>query len=843
MQLDKDLLSGIAYVTLNSDHTDFIYQEVNDSYHKVLKLRDGAIVENLASQVHPFYPTLIKSVIDSFIQKAKKRFVLKGENGEFYLSVTIYQKEENLSAIRVEDISSIIEEFKQSESIFNLTPALFCVIDTQGEFLLVNNEWTTVLGYERSTLLESGIKDYLHPEDLESTMELIGNLNIDRVVSNFINRYRHIEGSYRYLEWRVKAYGPIVVASARDITERILESRSKQRELDLLSFLFDQSLTGLIVLASDTPVDIELSDEQYSKVLENFKIIRANDAIAKQYRMAKEELLGRSVADFIRFGLDISFSKFNRIIKDPKTSIEYVAKRANGEPFWARGNFSRLLNENGKLIGIYGMQIDINQRKKGEIALTKSENMFRLITENASDVIWKFDVQQNKITYMSPSVESFLGYTPKEMLQHGHGNTIHPDDRESAYLYIRRAIKNKKGDKTPLQIRQITKDQQEVWCEVTTNVRHTKEETIEIIGVGRNITERKKNELKILELSYKDQLTNLYNRNYLEKFQKEISKDNSLLPLSVVICDINGLKLTNDLFGHEKGDRLLKNGSSVFKKVLKEGDVAVRMGGDEFVLIFSNCKNEECAKRVDSMRKLSSNKIIGKIPLSISFGYATTEEPIKSINFLIRKAEEDMYRNKLKESASFKEGVVDLLINSFYEKGIYEKRHSKVVGLLCSEMGKAFNLGQTIVDELKLAGVLHDIGKITLKKEILNKATSLNEEEKVAMMRHPELGYNFLRTIQGFGRVAEWILMHHEQPDGKGYPQQLSDNKIPLEAKIIAVATYYDTITNSVRQQRLKTHSEAAIELKKLSKSKFDEKVVDVFLSLPLARIVSSVDR
>lgn len=379
--------------------------------------------------------------------------------------------------------------------------------------------------------------------------------------------------------------------------------------------------------------------------------------------------------------------------------------------------------------------------------------------------------------------------------------------------------------------------------EVTINVRHTDDNKIEIIGVGRDVTERRKNELKIIELSYKDQLTDLYNRNYLEKFQKEISDNTSFLPLSVVICDINGLKLTNDLFGHEMGDRLLKKGSSVFENALKEGDIAIRMGGDEFIIVFSNCSYEECAKRVDSMREFSSNKIVGKIPLSISFGYATTEEPIKSINFLIRRAEVDMYRNKLKESASFKEGVVDLLINSFYEKGIYEKRHSTVVGILCSEMGKAFNLGQTIVDELKLAGILHDIGKITLKKEILNKTTSLNEEEKVAMMRHPELGYNFLRTIQGFGRVAEWILMHHEQPDGKGYPQQLSDNKIPLEAKIIAVATYYDTMTNSVRRQRLKTHNEAAIELKRLSKSKFDEKVVDVFLSLPLERIIGSVDR
>jgi HD-GYP domain-containing protein (c-di-GMP phosphodiesterase class II) len=210
---------------------------------------------------------------------------------------------------------------------------------------------------------------------------------------------------------------------------------------------------------------------------------------------------------------------------------------------------------------------------------------------------------------------------------------------------------------------------------------------------------------------------------------------------------------------------------------------------------------------------------------------------------LLKQAEDGMYRDKLINGSAFKKRVVDILINSFYEKGVHEQSHSQTVGFICREIGKAMNLDITTLDNLYLSGVLHDIGKITLEEEVLNKVGALDEHEKVAMMRHPEIGFNILRTIQGFGRVAEWVLMHHEQPDGKGYPQQLPDEEIPLESKIISVATAYATMTASTRRLQLQTHQEALREIEFYASSKFDERVVKVLSSMKIDRLLRREER
>ena len=192
-----------------------------------------------------------------------------------------------------------------------------------------------------------------------------------------------------------------------------------------------------------------------------------------------------------------------------------------------------------------------------------------------------------------------------------------------------------------------------------------------------------------------------------------------------------------------------------------------------------------------------------------------------------------MYRRKLLESSSYKHDVIKLLINGLHEKGLYERKHSNKVSFLSYEIGKAMGLASGDLDELRLAGMLHDIGKIGIDTDVLNRVGPLDAHEWEQMRRHPEMGFQILRSVQNFGRIADWILAHHEQPDGKGYPQGLVDSEIPLQSKIIAVANAFDSMTSSSGFKHPLEIPGALEELQTYIGTQFDPKVVETLVSLP----------
>ena len=348
--------------------------------------------------------------------------------------------------------------------------------------------------------------------------------------------------------------------------------------------------------------------------------------------------------------------------------------------------------------------------------------------------------------------------------------------------------------------------------------------------LAQDITEHKKSEENLVYLSNHDYLTDLYNRRYFEAEIKRLDVDVSL-PLSVIMLDTNGLKIINDSFGHSMGDELLIKVARAIKQACRAEDLIARYGGDEFIIILPNTTDTETLEVANSIKELASNEKVAHIDVSISYGYATKYSTHESIQEIIASAENFMYSHKLSESSSMRSKTIEIIMNTLFEKSNREAQHSARVSKICEAIAVKMQFEKQKVSEMRTAGLVHDIGKISIDEKILNKPGKLDINEIKEMEKHPESGWRILSSNHELNKLAKHILHHHERWDGNGYPDKLAGEHIPLESRIISVADAYDAITSHRSYKAPKSREEAAIEIISCSGTQFDPSIVDVFVN------------
>jgi diguanylate cyclase (GGDEF)-like protein len=331
-------------------------------------------------------------------------------------------------------------------------------------------------------------------------------------------------------------------------------------------------------------------------------------------------------------------------------------------------------------------------------------------------------------------------------------------------------------------------------------------------------------------LSYHDKLTGLFNRSFFEEEIKRIDTSRQL-PLSIIIGDANGLKLTNDVFGHQTGDRLLCSIADILKRTCRAEDIISRWGGDEFSILLPKTDYITANEICDRIRGECDKAEIGSVKLSISFGYATKNDPSENIEQIFKKAEEWMYKHKLLEGRSFRNHLITTLQKTLYEKNKLSQECSDKIVSMSQKMGSDLGLEGKDLDDLKLLAMLYDIGYISIKNSILIKDSDYTDDELTDIKKHPEIGYRIAVSIPEISHLAQPILSHHERWDGNGYPQKLKGKEIPLISRIIFVVDSFCSMIKSKADGRLLTMEEAENKLLDGAGTLYDPEVVNVFLN------------
>jgi diguanylate cyclase (GGDEF)-like protein/PAS domain S-box-containing protein len=361
-------------------------------------------------------------------------------------------------------------------------------------------------------------------------------------------------------------------------------------------------------------------------------------------------------------------------------------------------------------------------------------------------------------------------------------------------------------------------------------IRNTQDQMIGVVLVFRDATQKQKQKKLIEYLSFHDVLTELYNRRFFEEEMKRLDTPRNY-PLTIIMGDLNGLKLVNDAFGHYEGDKLLKQTADIFREYLRAEDIAARWGGDEFAILMPKTKSDDAEKVVQRITEAAQSLDRDKSILSIAFGWATKTKNTEDLEEIFKTAEEYMYKNKISKNQGVRGLTIKNIIHTLFDKSAVEELHSQKVKELSIGIAKALGLPQNTIDDISTMSLLHDIGKVTISREILEKPGRLNEEEYNEIKKHPATAYRMLSTTNEFSGIAEGILNHHERWDGKGYPNGVKGNDIPVESRIIAIAEAFDAMT-SFRPYREKKLSleKARQELIEGAGKQFDPEIVQLII-------------
>ncbi len=335
---------------------------------------------------------------------------------------------------------------------------------------------------------------------------------------------------------------------------------------------------------------------------------------------------------------------------------------------------------------------------------------------------------------------------------------------------------------------------------------------------------------KVDNISKHDYLTGLYNRFHHEHVLKEVDKEDNY-PVSVIMGDVNGLKIINDSFGHFQGDKLLISISNILKENTKENEYLSRWGGDEFILVMPQTTEMQAAERVISITKQMNKTVLeNNVVPSISLGIATKLNHNQDFEVVLKNAEDMMYRNKLSSGTSTRSNLISILENTLLERSLETTTHTNNMEKFCLLIADELDLSTSQKEELKLIAKLHDIGKIGITDEILLKNGKLTEDEYETIKKHPEIGYRILNSIDELEHIASGVLYHHEKWDGSGYPQGLIKDEIPLLSRIVSVADAYEVMTNGRIYKKPISKEKAIEEIIRCTGTQFDPEISELFI-------------
>jgi diguanylate cyclase (GGDEF)-like protein/putative nucleotidyltransferase with HDIG domain len=353
-----------------------------------------------------------------------------------------------------------------------------------------------------------------------------------------------------------------------------------------------------------------------------------------------------------------------------------------------------------------------------------------------------------------------------------------------------------------------------------------------------------------------DPVTGLHNRRgFEEAMAVEIERARrGGHRVTLLLGDLDHFKRVNDRLGHAAGDDALARVGRILQRGKRQIDYAARAGGEEFAIVLPDTGEREAYVVSERLRSAVAAEFSGElVPITFSFGIASHPEHGATANALLETADRALYAAKelgRNRSVIFSAEIAAIgapggglrarevqletllaLAQALDLRDAGTADHSQTVGRYCEALARELGLGCARVERVRLAGVLHDIGKIGLSDAVLRKPGPLDDREWAEMRRHPEIGARILGSSE-FDDIRPWVLMHHERWDGAGYPSRARREEIPLEARIVAVADAFEAMTSDRTYRPALGRDAAVAELRRNAGSQFDPTVVQAFLVL-----------
>ena len=698
---------------------------------------------------------------------------------------------------------SLREEEQRFRALAEQSSDIILIIDRKGMITYENKTVNEILGYNPKERIGASSIINVHPDDVKFNIEgfrkLFKDINAPALRTEV--RVRHKDGSWRIFEEVASILSKdnkveSVVVNLRNITERKrFEEKLREKEL-MFRTLFENNPVGVFLLKDRTFIEV-------------------NPALCNITGYPAEELIGQPVLtgyaseeEGVRAGTIL----YEQVAKKGLGITEARLKRKNGDLFDGLLYLTPIDPQDSSL-GYEGIMIDITERKRAEEALSKSERYFKEITENSSDIIIITDEKGN-IKYCSPSIERFAGYTTQEVMGKSAFIYIHPDEVKRAFDEFVKFISVKDNLLASDSFKILHKDGSERFFYGMGKNLLDNPDIAGIVMNVRDVTEQRlaQDALKKSETKYRNIFENAMEGIY------QVTPDGKFITANATLARMAGYNspedliesiqdIKSDLYVHpEDRDRFLKI-------IETEGFV------ETFEVQFYR-KDRSIFWVVLNARAVKNEQ--GNI--LYNEGLVEDISPRKQAE---ERLHESLERLKRAVNTTIQVLVSALEIRDPYTAG-HQSRSANLACAIATEMG----LPQNKIDGISMAGVIHDIGKLSIPVEILSKPSKLTNLEFALIKEHSQSGYEMLKDIESPWPLAKIVQQHHERMNGTGYPQNLKGEEILIEARILTVADVVEAMA-SHRPYRASLGVEAALE--EIEKNKgilYDKNVVAACLRL-----------
>ena len=790
-----------------SKSTVTVFNTLTDLTGKVIPKNIVTLIEKIAGiqQV-----VLIRVEINKKTAADFTIFMDKNQEFKNFEEAELFASQASILIDKLNISRNLIERQENFDFLVETTGAGTWDWDMISDKVIFSKEWKAMLGYSDEEVENSfnGWKRLWHPEDAPMIEKTIKDYMEEKIPEyEVVHRLKHKKGGWKWILTRGNLLKdekgkPYRWAGINiDLTE-IKENEEKQK------VLVDNSYDIIYRITTEGEFDF------ISKAWTTLLGYTVKDALGKSFAPYVHPDDLKKLTEF--------FEKIQKTQKRMEIS-DYRLKHKDGSWHVFTTNAVPIWNEYGEVTGYSGTARDITDLKIAlEETLEQKEELERFFTINL-DLLCITDFQGNFIR-VNKSWERILGYSVEYLLKTNFLSYVHPEDLEMTLEAV-----NNLNEGNPV-INFINR--YKAWDGSYKYIEWRSAPYNNLIyAAARDITERKEQEKEVEYLSYHDQLTGLYNRRYMEDSIKRLDEERNL-PLCIMMIDVNGLKMANDAFGHKMGDRLLVTAAEILKSVTRADDILCRVGGDEFMLILPETDSEAATKIKKRISERSRESLLDSVVVSLAVGFEIKISAFQDINDILRQSDSNMYKDKFKNGRAMRLQTVNNIINDIDKKYSHEKKHRNKVAEYSLMIGDALNFDENRMEDLKLAALVHDVGKIKISGELLNKKGKPSKEEWEELKKHPVIGYNILKAVDEYAGIADEVLHHHERWDGKGYPKRLKGEEIPLISRILSVADAFEAMTSERPYKSQKTVEEAITELKKCSGKQFDPEITEVFIKI-----------